>query len=81
MIDKGLIESKLKEIFENQGTYINEEDYNDEILLDSLQLINIVIEMEEMFLIRITDDFLGFNNMKTFTDFYYCVVNYLEGKE
>jgi len=81
LIDKKKIKLKLKEAFENQGLYINEEEYNEEILIDSLQLINIVLEIEEVFLIRITDDYLGFNSLNTFMDFYNCVLSYLEGED
>lgn len=79
LIDKNMIELKLKEAFENQGIYINEEEYNEEMLIDSLQLINIVLEIEGVFLVQITDDYLGFNSLNTFMDFYNLVLNHLKG--
>ena len=63
------IENKLKEIFELQGIYINENDYREKIELDSLQLVNIILDIENEFLIQIEGNLSNYALLSSFDDF------------
>ena len=80
MINKEVIEHNLLNIFELYGIHLTKENYSDQLVVDSLQFISIIIEIEEKFLIRISEDYYDYNKMKSFNDYVYCITSYLNGK-
>ncbi len=64
------IEKLLKGIFEDVGVYLEEEFYDIPLNLDSLQFVEVIINIEETFMIRLSNDFSNFDNLVTYRDFY-----------
>lgn len=70
-IEEFSIEEKLSEIFQKVGIYFEEPEFYDlPLQLDSLQFVEVIIELEETFMIKITNDFSEFEKLKSFRDFY-----------
>ncbi|MED9903207.1 MAG: hypothetical protein UFG06_03395 [Lachnospiraceae bacterium] len=70
------IQSRLQNVFEIVGIFVNEEDFDKEIEMDSLQFATVIIEVENEFLLRISNDFEEYSVLKTFRDFYKLVSSY-----
>lgn len=75
-----VVVSKLLEIFESEGIYLSSEDLNREISLDSLQFVSIIINIEEKFLIKISEDFYNYDKLKDLKDYKECILSYVNGK-
>lgn len=67
------IEKKLIKIFESVGVYIDYASYDEVLEIDSLQFVSVIMDIEETFLIRLTNDFEDFEMLETFQDFYKLV--------
>ncbi|WP_339186176.1 phosphopantetheine-binding protein [Paenibacillus sp. FSL R5-0490] len=63
------IENKLKTIFHNMGIYIDQEDYTEELELESLQFVALIIAIEKEFMVRINDDILEVKELANFKDY------------
>ena len=59
----------LKDIFDKHGIFILEQDYSEELCLDSLQFVSIVVAIENTFSVQICDTYLINGKLKTFNDF------------
>lgn len=70
-----MVEDKLKDIFQNLGIVIEKNE--DEIILDSLQFINIVVSMEDEFSVVIEDKYLSMKHLKNFSDYINLINQYL----
>ena len=68
---------KLKLIFGRTGIYIENDDMDIALELDSFQFVNILINIEEEFLISLFDSDYLFERLQTFRDFYEMVMTYL----
>jgi acyl carrier protein len=71
---------KFFECFEKIGVFISEKEKNLELLLDdyiqdSLQYINLIVTIEEVFGISLNDDVMVKSNIKTFSDLYSLINN------
>lgn len=60
---------KLENIFNDMGIYLNKQDYNEDLDLDSLQFVSLIIAIEREFLIRISDSTLENQQLVNFSDF------------
>lgn len=60
---------KLENIFNDMGIYLNKQDYNEDLDLDSLQFVSLIIAIEREFLIRISDSTLENQQLVNFNDF------------
>lgn len=63
------IKDELINLFTEIGISIDDECYNDELQLDSLQFINIIILIEDTFLFTVGDNYMSHDKLKSFNDF------------
>ncbi|MFA9396962.1 MAG: hypothetical protein ACERKV_01670 [Clostridiaceae bacterium] len=75
---KDIVENKLVSIFETVGAYINSDDFDEIIQLDSLQFVSVILEIEETFMIRISADYYSYDELKTFNDYVKLIVRFLD---
>lgn len=66
----------LIRIFEDAGIYDVEEDKDHILELDSLQIINIILGIEEKFLVRVSAKVYAYDNLRTFNDYLKLVENF-----
>lgn len=59
----------LFDIFKSVGVYIDENNFNEKIEMDSLQFVNVIIQIEQEFMIRITEDYYNYEELVTFNDY------------
>ncbi len=59
----------LMDIFQKHGIFISDQDYNEELSLDSLQLVSIIVAIESTFSIQVSDTYLINEKLNTFNDF------------
>lgn len=64
----------LIKIFNQAGIYLTEEDFEEELQLDSLQFITLIVEIENIFSIEISEKHYTDNTLRTFLDFLKLVV-------
>ena len=69
--------NNLKNIFEQKGIFIPDNEFGEELLLDSLQFISIIIAIEEFFCIEISDEYFSKNLLNSFNDYIKIVDNLL----
>lgn len=67
----------LVDLFENNGIFIPEDDFNTDLEFDSLQFIAIIVSIEEIFKISIDESFLLPQKLKSYNDFYNMINFYL----
>ena len=72
------IKKRLKQIFESVGIYLDDDELDDELEIDSLQFVAVIVGIENEFLIRISNDFEDYSSLVTFNDFYNLVSLYFE---
>lgn len=70
-----MVEDKVKDIFQKLGIVV--ETSEDEIILDSLQFINIVVSIEDEFSIVIEEKYLSMKHLKSFSDYINLINQYL----
>ena len=58
--------TKLLQIFKNNGIFVNEDDLDEALEMDSITYITLVVDIENTFNIEIPDDQLVYNNNFTF---------------
>jgi len=75
------IETELLRIFEGVGIYLTEDDYDDKIPMDSLQFVNILVQIEDTFSVTIEDEYYYSDNLSTFNSMYNLISKYLEEKK
>ncbi len=59
----------LREIFEQKGIFVSEEDFNESLSIDSLQFVSIIVEIENYFNITIDDCYMTQVELRSFNDF------------
>lgn len=59
------LQNKIIKILEENGIYVSD-DWDEELEFDSITFISTIVCLEEEFNIEIPDDFLLFENFKTF---------------
>lgn len=72
------IKEKLKSVFERVGIYLADEEFDQELEIDSFQFVSVIIALEEEFLIHISNEFEDYSSLITFNDFYKLVAEYFE---
>ena len=72
------MKEKLKCVFEKVGIYLNDEEFEQELEIDSFQFVSVIIALEEEFLIHISNDFEDYSSLITFNDFYKLVAEYFD---
>ena len=74
-MDKSIIKEKLFEIFNKIGIYIDNENLDQELELDSLQFAIIIFEIEQALYICIGVDgnIITYNELRSFND-YLCMI-------
>lgn len=63
------MKERLEKLFTDFGLYIGEDEYDDEIGLDSMTFVSLLIAIEEEFKMDIPDEKLSIATLKTFSDF------------
>ena len=63
------IQLRLVRVFNEAGVFLNPEDPNEPLLLDSLHYISIICEIENEFDVEISDEVLSENILSSFQDF------------
>lgn len=63
------MKERLENVFNDIGLYIDEDEYDDEIGLDSMTFVSLLVAIEEEFKIEIPDEKLSIAALKTFADF------------
>lgn len=56
----------LTRIFDEKGVYLSENDFTEELVMDSITFISIVVAIEESFNIMIPDEYLLIDRMNSF---------------
>ena len=64
------MKKELQKMIMTIGIYIEKEDFDDDIELDSLQFVSILIEIENHFNVTIEDKIDNLLSLKSFNDFY-----------
>ena len=59
------LQNKITKILEENGIYVSD-DWDEKLEFDSITFISTIVCLEEEFNIEIPDDFLLFENFKTF---------------
>lgn len=71
------IKKRLIEIFESVGIFISDEaDMNEDLEIDSIQFVTLIIEIEEQFMLRISNDFEEYSELTSFNAFFNLVNSY-----
>lgn len=60
---------QLKKIFLYSGIYLEADEYDDELQLDSIQFISLIVEIEKQFSIKIDEEHFADDTLKSFNDF------------
>ncbi|MCU4716013.1 acyl carrier protein [Bacillus cereus] len=63
------ITQKLEEIFYNMGIYLDNEGFDEDLDLDSLQFVSLIVAIEQEFLIRISDSTFEDQQLVNFRDY------------
>lgn len=73
------VQKKVKKIFESVGIYLDDNQLDEVLEIDSLQFVTIILEIETEFLIRLSNDFDDFSSLMSFNDFFRLVNSYFDG--
>ncbi|MCF0135349.1 MAG: hypothetical protein HUJ69_02900 [Lachnospiraceae bacterium] len=60
---------KLLRVFESCGIFIVEDEWNDDLNLDSLQYVSVLVRIEDVFSSEIPDVYIFENTLHSFQDF------------
>lgn len=60
---------QLNKIFLYSGIYLETDEYDDELQLDSIQFISLIVEIEKQFSIKIDEEYFADDTLKSFNDF------------
>lgn len=61
---------KLKDIFECNGIFIDEDEYDDDLLLDSIQFVTLIVAIESKFTFSVDESYMLAGRLQTFNSFY-----------
>lgn len=64
-----LIKDKLLELFNCIGINLTDDEFDDELYLDSMQFVGILVGIEETFMLMVTEDQSNYDQLKTFNDY------------
>lgn len=74
-----VIDNQLKSIFRKIGIIITKEDYNEDLELDSIQLVMLLVSIQKSFLINVFErDDIDYTSLNTFADFKKMIERLLE---
>ena len=73
------IRDRLIDILKENGIDIFENQFDEELQIDSIQFVSAIVSIEEEFEINIDDFYLVKENFHTFTDFEKLVMEVLSG--
>ena len=74
-----VIDNQLKSIFRKIGIIITKEDYNEDLELDSIQLVMLLVSIQKSFLINVFErDDIDYTSLITFADFKKMIERLLE---
>lgn len=66
---------KLQKIFEKNGIFVDEDEWEDPLEINSLQFVKLLVSIEEEFSIQIDEDYYSGEGLQSFSDF----VNMIDG--
>ncbi|MBQ7688336.1 MAG: hypothetical protein IJT27_03865 [Clostridia bacterium] len=66
---------KLQKIFEKNGIFVDEDEREDPLEINSLQFVKLLVSIEEEFSIQIDEDYYSGEGLQSFSDF----VNMIDG--
>ncbi|GEM_PF-1663643 len=78
MNNKKIVINKLIDIFNSLGIYITNNDFNEKIIVDSLQFINLILEIEKEFNLTFSYNTINVDNLITFEDYFLLVKSSLK---
>lgn len=71
------IEMKLIDIFKKSGIFITKDNKLDKLELSSMQIVNILLLIEEEFLLFLFEEDIDFLSLKTFYDYKKIINDYI----
>lgn len=71
------IEKKLIDIFKKSGISITEDNKSNKIELNSMQIVNILLLIEDEFLLFLFEENIDFLNLKSFYDYKEMITDYI----
>lgn len=60
------VKKALINIFEENGIFLNEDDCDTELQLDSIQFVNLIVQIEETFTITVNEEYMLQERLPTF---------------
>lgn len=60
---------KLLQVFALSGIYLDKDEFDSELQLDSIQFISLIIEIEKQFDVSIDEEHFADDTLKSFNDF------------
>lgn len=60
---------KIINVFERVGIYVNENDFDNQLEIDSIEFVSLVVTIEEEFDIIIPEEYLIFDKLNTVNQF------------
>ena len=60
---------KLQKIFEKNGIFVDEDEREDPLEINSLQFVKLLVSIEEEFSIQIDEDYYSGEGLQSFSDF------------
>lgn len=72
--------NNILETFERSGIYVNRDDLDSPLQIDSIEFISLVISIEEGFEVVIPDEYLISDHLNTVNKFYELILR-LKGNE
>lgn len=66
--------NNLIKTFERSGIYINVDDLDSQLQIDSIEFISLIVSIEEEYEIIIPDEYLIFDRLNTVRKFYELII-------
>ena len=60
------VKKTLIDIFEENGIFLNQDEYDTELQLDSIQFVNVIVQIEETFTITVDEEYMVQERLPTF---------------
>lgn len=60
---------RLKTIFFQLGLHLDDDEYDEELYMDSIQFISLIVAIEREFSIKIDEEHFADDTLKSFNDF------------
>lgn len=72
------IRKTLENIFESLGIYIDCNNEKEILHLDSVQIVSIILEIEDKFLVSVTESNIKFDQLRSFNDYFELIISIFE---